>query len=146
MIITESERKRFQAKVAPSDHGCLVWTGSKDPDGYGRFRVTRNGNPLIGMAHRVAYEHTYGQIPIGLTVDHLCFVPACVNPDHLRLLTRSENSANIRGVRDGYCRNGRHKKTPENTIYRAGHGRQCQECERARIARSSDTRRRRRAA
>jgi hypothetical protein len=38
------------------------------------------------LAHRVAWQTTYGQIPSGLYVCH-----ACVNPSHLLLGTQTAN-------------------------------------------------------
>jgi hypothetical protein len=43
------------------------------------------------LAHRVAYRLTVGEIPDGLTVDHLCRNRMCVNPDHMELVTLAEN-------------------------------------------------------
>lgn len=91
MIITDRERKRFQDKVVLDDCGCLVWTGYRSPDGYGRFRATRNGRSTAKMAHRIAYEHAYGEIPDGMQVDHTCLNPACVTPEHFRLVTNKQN-------------------------------------------------------
>lgn len=54
--------------------------------GYGVF-----GRPHR-LAHRLSFERVYGPIPDGLTVDHECEVKACVEPEHLRLLTAKENS------------------------------------------------------
>ena len=66
---------------------------------------------LIGLgvvlAHRASYEAFIGPIPDGLTIDHLCRVHACVRPDHLEAVTRSENArreANAR--RPTTCRAG----------------------------------------
>ena len=63
---------------------CVLWTGHKDRDGYGRRHAGRS-------AHQIAYEQVYGPIPPGMDVDHICFVRACVNPEHLRLLHPSIN-------------------------------------------------------
>jgi len=100
MIIDAKERRRFQAKVVPDGHGCLIWTGYKSPDGYGRFRATRNGKSTAQMAHRIAFEHAFGEIPPGLQVDHTCLNRACVNPDHFRLVTNKQNCEH-RGPRRG---------------------------------------------
>ena len=88
---SSSEIARFQTKVKHGDNGCLIWTGYKSPDGYGRFRATRDGRSSAKMAHRVAWEHAHGAIPDGMQVDHTCFNRACVNPNHLRLVTNKQN-------------------------------------------------------
>jgi hypothetical protein len=56
--------------------------------GYGRFKVA--GRTLV--ASRYAYEEFVGPIPDGMEIDHLCFTPGCVNPDHLEPVTRAENA------------------------------------------------------
>jgi hypothetical protein len=81
------EAARFWAKVDVAD--CWRWTAAKTPDGYGIFRLTR-GKQV--RAHRWAYEHLVGAIPAGLTVDHLCRVRNCVNPDHMDLVPPGTNT------------------------------------------------------
>lgn len=73
---------------------CWVWRGFK-VKGYGRASV--RGRKVV--AHRAVYEEVVGPVPEGLVVDHLCGVPACVNPEHLEAVTREEN-----------CRRGRATK------------------------------------
>lgn len=47
-------------------------------------------------AHRWAYEFLVGEIPEGLTLDHLCRNKACVMPDHLEPVTQAENHRRYR--------------------------------------------------
>jgi hypothetical protein len=62
---------------------CWIWAKGFYSDGYGQRRHQR--------AHRWMYEQIVGPIPEGLTLDHLCRVKACVNPDHLEPVTSAEN-------------------------------------------------------
>lgn len=66
---------------------CWIWTGAKQPEGYGRTWV--NGKKI--STHRAVYELLVGPIPEGLDLDHLCRNRACCNPKHLEPVTRSEN-------------------------------------------------------
>lgn len=80
------------------------------------------------MAHRLVWELLVGPIPQGKQIDHLCRNHACVNPEHLDIVTQRTNL--LRGfgaaglnARKTECKNG-HPFTPENTyLYPAGRGR-----------------------
>jgi HNH endonuclease len=69
------------------DTACWMWQGGDQGEGYGRMSVNRRNVP----AHRAYYEQVHGPIPDGLTIDHLCKVPGCVNPDHMEPVTFREN-------------------------------------------------------
>lgn len=110
--------------------GCRVWDGVRDRRGYGQLNIVRDdGTKKKASAHRVAYELSNGPIPEGMTVDHTCFNPACVNPQHLRLLTLSENSSLQRKTVSPDCQRG-HAWTPENTGISSSGARYCRTCAR----------------
>ncbi|TXI24602.1 MAG: HNH endonuclease [Nitrosomonas sp.] len=94
------ELERFWAKVdRQEDH--WLWLGAKCGNTeslhikYGTFW---NGSKNL-KAHRYSYELAHGPIPKGWTVDHLCHVTLCVNPDHLRLANPKEQAENRSGPR-----------------------------------------------
>ena len=64
-------------------------------DVQGRGRAVRaHLDPTLrksDYAHRVVWRRVYGPIPRGLEVDHLCEITLCQRPDHLDLVTKSEN-------------------------------------------------------
>lgn len=68
---------------------CWAWTGAKNNRGYGSASAGFSGKSML--AHRKAYEAAVGEIPAGLTIDHLCKNIVCVNPAHLEPVTIAEN-------------------------------------------------------
>ena len=123
---------RALAKYEVTSTGCWVYTGYCDRYGYGWVRGAESGTRL---AHRASYELHVGPIPEGMTVDHLCFNPPCINPEHLRLLSRSENASRQRKALSLHCKNG-HAFSTENTYLAPsatsidGRKRQCRTCNR----------------
>lgn len=101
---------RFWTKVEKTG-GCWNWIAGTNHYGYGSYRTNRESGSFAAQAHRYAYETLVGPIPDGLTLDHLCRNPRCVNPDHLEPVTRGENvlrgnapsALHARGERCGGC-------------------------------------------
>ena len=130
-----SLRARLLAKaIINPETGCWEWTANRSQDGYGRIKVS--GRKV--KAHRVSYELTYGPIPEGLTIDHLCRVRHCINPAHLEVVTNRENI--LRGhaftavnAAKTHCPQG-HEYTPENTYISPKGYRKCRACETSRLA------------
>lgn len=132
--------ERFWSKVNKSGpmplHGdvpgpCWQWTAGKIPNGYGSFHVARMRRT---PSHRYAWEVLRGLIPDKLTIDHLCRNKLCVNPDHMEVVTRGENT--LRAVDIGasnrnktHCIKG-HEFNSENTRITPAGGRRCRTCDR----------------
>jgi HNH endonuclease len=132
-------RERLLSRAIIDLHGPLrvddapCWNFDKPSKstGYGQFSVGRQKGLL---AHRVAYELWYGEIPAGTEVDHVCRNRACCNPAHLEAVTHRVNT--LRGAAPSAvnavkteCGNG-HKFTSANTYIDKRGSRCCRACAR----------------
>ncbi len=124
---------RIEKSISPKflingETGCWEWIGYIDRGGYARLNI----NYVSENAHRVLYTLIKGNIPSGLTIDHLCKIRHCINPEHLEPVTLRENIR--RGTPHNriktYCVHG-HKFTFKNTYTNKLTGkRTCRTCQR----------------
>ena len=91
--IFSTPEESFDARTEWQEN-CLVWTGYRSPGGYGRIWVY--GDPM--QAHRWQWEKHRGPIPKGKVVDHTCHNRACVNVEHLRISSQTNNTFNRAGA------------------------------------------------
>lgn len=100
--------------------GCWVWPGRSARRPYGPYKRF--------------YAAFREPIPEGMVGDHLCQNKPCVNPWHIEVVTKKENT--LRGfgapainARKTRCDHG-HEYTPENTVLSREGWRSCRECRR----------------
>lgn len=134
--------QRFWAKVnkdgpapeyRPTLGPCWIWTAASAL-GYGQIRISGK----IVLAHRWSYEATYGPIPAGKQLDHLCREPSCVNPSHLEAVSPRVNVARgtspaARHAIATHCPK-RHEYSEANTYVSKNGKRFCRQCSREQSA------------
>lgn len=81
------DRNYFLSRSIIDRNGCWLWQLHVNPHGYGEaHKLSRRIR-----AHRLCYEALVEKIEEGDTVDHICGVKSCVNPEHLQVLSHSDH-------------------------------------------------------
>jgi HNH endonuclease len=111
------------SKVMPvTESGCWIWMGEiTKSHGYGVVNGQLPNGRRIDYVHRIFYERFKGAIPKGFTIDHLCRVRCCANPDHLEPVTIGENvlrgnSTSANHSRKTHCIHG-HSLSGDNLYF-----------------------------
>lgn len=137
---SKEDLDRFWSKVKKRRNGCWEWTSIFKTGGYPYFTF---GFQAF-RAHRLSYAWAHPDVDMtGLQIDHLCRNRACVNPEHLDLVTAKTNtwrSASIQALnaRKTHCIHG-HKFDEANTalvwsVRDQAYYRTCRACNRAKQA------------
>jgi HNH endonuclease len=91
--MTGRERERqFWTRVHKIPDGCWEWTGVRHRGPYGPTYgvLPFNGKKLV--AHKFLWTQILGrEVPKGKCLHHKCGNKACINPEHLELLTFEEH-------------------------------------------------------
>jgi hypothetical protein len=96
---------RFWEHVEITDD-CWIWNGASSRNGYGELSNYSDGKHSQVATHRLSWELHNGSIPVGMCVLHKCDNPPCVNPSHLYLGTKKDNSRDC-------IQRGRFKRNPQ---------------------------------
>ena len=123
--VPERVAERAHTKHQVNEDGCWISTYSVASHGYAQIGWQNGKERHSVLAHRAAWTHVNGQVPIGMTLDHLCKNRRCVNPAHLRLLPNWENARRNQGDdwAFGTCRNGHADTNLRTTTRTAKSGR-----------------------
>lgn len=98
--LSDSERKRFWAKIdVKEEDDCWEWQAAKC-NGYGSFSVSG----LTMFSHRVVILDSIGMKKRNNIIMHTCDNPVYCNPKHLIEGTRSDN------IQDMYNKNRQNSK------------------------------------
>jgi len=145
--LTDANAQRFWSKVIALPSGCWEWQSAKSVKGYGLFTLPPKTRRVhkSQRAHRIAYELLIGQVPDGLTLDHLCRNPSCVNPLHLQPVSIRDNILRGNGhtaqnARKTHCPQG-HPYDMFNAYQIPSGGRGCRICRTSGHRRLTDRRR-----
>lgn len=105
--MNELQIQRFWKKInIKSPFECWEWEWSIRK-GYGHVRI----NYIHYDVHRLSYELTYGKIPDGKYVLHLCNNSKCCNPNHLELGNQITNM-------NYKCKCGRHLRGEDSSSHK----------------------------
>lgn len=126
-MATDKDMARFWSFVDKTGP-CWVWTGLLDNSGYGVFSF--RGRSV--KAHRFIYERECRVIMH--TIDHLCGVARCVNPQHMEDVTIRVNVLRGNGraavqARQTKCYRG-HDLVDVNVAPSSDGRRRCKKCRR----------------
>lgn len=108
VLVPERVALRALERVEKQPDGCWISLYSVASHGYSQIGWQDGTARHVVLGHRAAWVAVHGQVPLGMTIDHVCKVRRCVNPAHLRLLPNFENARRING-KDwpiGTCRRG----------------------------------------
>lgn len=106
--VPERVAERAYTRVDKQDDGCWTSQYSIGSHGYSQIGWQDKGSRHVVLGHRAAWTYVNGQVPLGMTIDHLCKRRRCVNPVHLRLLPNYENARRTSGSDWplGFCKHG----------------------------------------
>ncbi len=110
-LIRGDDLARFFSKTERRGD-CLVWVGSVDDDGYGKFTTGPHGAQKHHRPHRWIYERVIGPLD-GALLRHSCDNPPCVEVRHLLPGTQLEN------VHDALDRGRRRQKMTTDLVIQA---------------------------
>lgn len=72
---------------------CWLWTGELNSQGYAIVTRRRSKKHTLAYVHRQIYRMLRGEIPRHYELHHRCFVRNCINPWHMRCVSRRKHKS-----------------------------------------------------
>jgi hypothetical protein len=142
----EPQLKRIVSRFVEQHNGC--WHHPSTPTAKG-YAQTKFGWPIAKstLIHRLSWMYYKGDIAEDMVLDHLCHDPAvceggntcehrrCVNPNHLQLVSASDNSKKTVRILEfkTHCVNG-HSLKNNVYVYSNGKRKGCATCMNRKVA------------
>jgi hypothetical protein len=76
----------LKVRTRPGKGGCWLWTGNCSEYGYARA----SHKDMTIYVHPLAYRLAKGRVPSGMSLLHTCGHAHCINPAHMRPVTRKQ--------------------------------------------------------
>ncbi|WP_416382342.1 HNH endonuclease [Nocardia transvalensis] len=83
-----------RALTIKDDNGCHIWSRELRK-GYPVYRYRSQGRSVSVSVHRIVLEARLGYELDSNACHHRCGKSACINPDHLQLVTNADNNAEM---------------------------------------------------
>jgi hypothetical protein len=90
-MTNSNARLSAHVSVDSSSNGCWLWTGALSSQG--KYPGFTDSDGSFVYAHRMMFENTYGPIPEGWHVHHVCNNRRCIRPDHLEAISPEKHRA-----------------------------------------------------
>jgi len=84
---------KIPLKWKTNEKGCWTVISHLPKKDCGYLRICDEGK--YDYVHRLAYKKAKGEIPQGKFILHSCDNRLCINPEHLRVVTRDDNALDM---------------------------------------------------
>lgn len=123
--LTPVQRDRLLLKVSWDElEKCWPWKAALNACGYGIL----GHNGRTWLAHKLMWHWLRYPVPQGHELDHTCRVRACVNPNHLRVVTHKDNMKVGAKALKTHCPAGHPYAGDNLLIDKHSGGRRCKIC------------------
>ena len=93
-VLKQDCKEELVSKKPEIETPCWIWQKATDRDGYAKKAIGKKNWQVHIYVHEVLSNNPKPEPKKNYTVDHLCKVTSCINPEHLRWATWEEQAKN----------------------------------------------------